>query len=179
MEPELQSKMRQLRGKDVKKFFKNQPKREHDIIVILENIQYAINVANIFRTAESAGVKEIYLTGISQRPPFGKGLQKVSRGAEHKVHYNLADKTLNIISKIKAEGYHIMAIELTDKNVSLPDLREYLKDKPKVCFIAGNEDSGVNKTTLQECDNAVTIPMYGKNPSLNVNVSTGIILFSF
>ena len=175
----MEEQIKQLRGKDVKKYFKNKPKRQHEIIVILENIQYAINVANIFRTAESAGVKEIYLTGISQRPPFGKGLQKVSRGAEHKVHYEFADKTLDILPKIKSEGYHIVAIELTNKNVSLPDLREYLKDKPKVCFIAGNEDSGVNKTTLQECDNAVTIPMYGKNPSLNVNVSTGIVLFSF
>ena len=175
----MEEQIKQLRGKDVKKYFKNKPKRQHEIIVLLENIQYAINVANIFRTAESAGVKEIYLTGISQRPPFGKGLQKVSRGAEHKVHYDFADKTLDILPKIKSEGYHIVAIELTNKNVSLPDLREYLKDKPKVCFIAGNEDSGVNKTTLQECDNAVTIHMYGKNPSLNVNVSTGIVLFSF
>jgi len=175
----MEEQIKQLRGKDVKKYFKNRPKRQHEIIVILENIQYAINVANIFRTAESAGVKEIYLTGISQRPPFGKGLQKVSRGAEHKVHYHFADKTLDILPKVKSEGYYVMAIELTNNNVSLPDLREYLKDKPKICFIAGNEDSGVNKTTLQECDNAVTIPMYGKNPSLNVNVSTGIILFSF
>ena len=171
--------MKQLRGKEVKKYFKDKPKRNHDIIVILENIQYAINVANIFRTSESAGVKEIYLTGISQRPPFGKGLQKVSRGAEHKVHYQFADKTLDILPKIRSEGYHLMAIELTDTNIPLPDLKEYLKDKHKVCFIAGNEDSGVNKTTLQQCDAAVTIPMYGKNPSLNVNVSTGIILFSF
>lgn len=61
----------------------------------------------------------------------------------------------------------------------LPDLGQYLKDKQKICFIVGNEDSGVNKTTLGLCDNAVTIPMYGNNPSLNVSISVGIVLFSF
>ena len=170
---------KQLRGKRAVKFFKDLPKRSHDIILLLENIQYAINVANIFRTAESAGVKKIYLTGISQKPPFGKGLKKVSRGAEDKVRHTYADKTLDIISQLKAEGYHLIAIELADHNILLPDLREYLKDKQKICFIAGNEDSGVNRTTLEQCDNVVTIPMYGKNASLNVNVSVGIVLFSF
>ena len=171
--------MKQLRGKDVKKFFKNQPKREHDIILILENIQYAKNVANIFRTAESAGVKKVYLTGISHKPPFGKGLKKVSRNAENKVRYEYFDKTLEILPTLKKGGYHVIAIELTDNNILLPDLKNYLDDKRKVCFVAGNEDSGVNRTTLEQCDIAVTIPMYGKNPSLNVNISVGIVLFSF
>jgi len=49
----------------------------------------------------------------------------------------------------------------------------------KVRFITGNENSGVNKITLQQGDAVVTIPMYGKNPSLDVNVGTGIVLFSF
>ena len=79
--------IKQLRGKNIKKYFKNQEKRSHDIILILENIQYAKNVANIFRTAESAGVSKIFLTGISQRPPLGKGLKKGSRNSENKINY--------------------------------------------------------------------------------------------
>lgn len=172
-------KMKQLRGKEVKKYFKNLPKREQDIVIILENIQYAKNVANIFRTAESAGVKKVYLTGISQRPPFGKDLKKVSRNAENKIKYEYFDKTLDLLPQIKAEGYLAIAIELTDKNILLSDLKDYIKNQKKVCFVAGNEDSGINRTTLEQCDIAVTIPMYGKNPSLNVNISVGIVLFSF
>jgi len=171
--------MKQLRGKDARRFFKNQPNREHDIVLVLENIQYAKNVANIFRTAESAGVKKVYLTGISHKPPFGKDLKKVSRNAENKVRYEYFDKTLEILPTLKEEGYHIVAIEITDSNILLPELKKYLSDKRKVCFVAGNEDSGVNRTTLEQCDIAVTIPMYGKNPSLNVNISVGIVLFSF
>jgi len=171
--------MQQLRNRGAQKYFNSLPPRKHDIVLVLENIQYAKNVANIFRSAESAGVKKIYLTGISQKPPFGKGLRKVSRGAETKVAHEYVTDTLEILPKLKKENYHVIAIEVTDEHVFHSDLKRYLGDKKKVCFIAGNEDSGINRTTLEQCDNAVTIPMYGKNPSLNVNVSVGIVLFSF
>jgi len=84
------------------------------------------NVANIFRSAESAGVKKIYLTGISQKPPFGKGLRKVSRGSERKIEYEYAKDTLEILSKLKEENYHIMAIEVTDEHIFHSDLKRYL-----------------------------------------------------
>ncbi|NQS88863.1 TrmH family RNA methyltransferase [Patescibacteria group bacterium] len=171
--------MQQLRDKEAQKYFNSLPPRKYDIVLILENIQYAKNVANIFRSAESADVKKIYLTGISKKPPFGKGLQKVSRGSETKVEHEYVTNTLEILPKLKGENYHIMALEVTDKHVFHSDLKRYLGDKKKICFIAGNEDSGVNRTTLEQCDSAVTILMYGKNPSLNVNVSVGIVLFSF
>lgn len=171
--------MYQLRGKDVRKFFKTYPKREQEIALVLENIQYATNVANIFRTAESAGVNKIYLTGISKTPPFGKDLKKVSRGAENKIPYVYASKTLGIIPELKNSGFYPIAVELTDKSILTPSLKELIKGKEKVCFVVGNEDSGVNRTTLNACNIAVMIPMYGKNASLNVTVSVGVILFSF
>ena len=100
--------MQQLRGKEAQKYFNSLPPRKHDIMLVLENIQYAKNVANIFRSAESAGVKKIYLTGISRKPPFGKGLRKVSRGSETKVAYEYVTDTLEILPKLKEENYHIM-----------------------------------------------------------------------
>ena len=118
--------MQQLRDKEAQKYFDSLPPRKHDIVLILENIQYAKNVANIFRSAESAGVKRIYLTGISQKPPFGKGLRKVSRGSERKIEYEYAKDTLEILPKLKEENYHIMAIEVTDEHIFHSDLKRYL-----------------------------------------------------
>ncbi|OGG13526.1 hypothetical protein A2773_00565 [Candidatus Gottesmanbacteria bacterium RIFCSPHIGHO2_01_FULL_39_10] len=171
--------MKQLRGKYAKKFIKNLPKRDKSVVLILENVQYATNVANIFRTAESAGVEKIYLTGVSKTPPFGKDLKKVSRGAERKVTHESIMSALNVIPTLKNDGYVILAIELVEGAIMLEELKDFLKHHQKICFIAGSEDSGVNRTSLELCDGAVTIPMYGKNPSLNVTVSVGIVLFSF
>ena len=86
---------------------------------------------------------------------------------------------LSCYERLKAEGFYLTAVELAEGAIFLNDLKEYIKDKEKVCFIVGNEDSGVNRTTLEQCDCAVMIPMYGKNASLNVTISAGIVLFSF
>jgi 23S rRNA (guanosine2251-2'-O)-methyltransferase len=170
--------MRQLKKKEIKQLINKEYKREREIYLILENIQYARNVAGIFRTAESAGVRRIYLTGISQSPPFGKDLQKASRNSEKRVEWLKKESTGEVISQLKKQGFTIIAIELTDKSIHLNDLHEKLIDDPKICFVAGSEVYGVINKTLENCDLGVFIPMYGKGASLNVATSVGIVLFS-
>ena len=70
--------MRQLHKKEVKKLKVSLPSPSKDVVLILENIEYARNVASIFRTADATGVKKIYLTSSSAKPPFGKDLEKIS-----------------------------------------------------------------------------------------------------
>jgi len=171
--------MRQLTKKEVKKNIKTHPKRDKEIFLVLENIQYARNVASMFRTADAANVKRIYLTGISQKPPFGKDLRKTSRNKEESVEWMYEENTSEVLNKLKKIGFFIIAIELTDSYVDLSQLSNILLDKAKVCFVAGSEVFGIKKTTLEKCDIAVSIPMYGKGGSLNVSTSVGIVLYSF
>lgn len=177
--------MRQLRKQEAKKLFKEykkqeeSPRRAKEVVLVMENIQYARNVASIFRTADAAGVNKIYLTGISKQPPFGKELQQVSRKKEYSVQWEYHEQTVAAINKLKADGFTLIAIEITDNAIPLEKLREKAKDIDKIAFIAGSEVFGVNKQTLARCDLGVYIPMYGKGTSLNVTVSAGIVLFSF
>lgn len=170
--------MKQLKKKEIKKLSK-EFKREVEVYLILENIQYARNVASIFRIADAAGVRRVYLTGISQKPPFGKEMRKVSRRKESSVEWLYKDTTGKVIKELKAKDFEIIAIELTDKAFELSKLSAKLKGHKKVAFIAGNEVYGVVKNTLDKCDSAVFIPMYGKGASLNVSSSVAITLFSF
>lgn len=171
--------MRQLNKKEVKRKYKEFPKRAKEIVVVLENIEYARNVASIFRTAEAAGVKKMYLTGISKVPPFGKELRQVSRNKEASLPWEYKENTTEVINRLKKEGYIICAIELTDSSVTLSKLSDALRGKEKVAFIAGSEVFGTKKATLEHCDIGVEIPMFGKMASLNVSVSVGVVLFSF
>lgn len=171
--------MLQLQKKQIKKFFKAFPKRAQEICVILENIQYARNVAEIFRIADASRVKTLYLTGISQTPPFGKDLQKVSRHKETTLSWESAKDAVKLIRKLKGEGFVVVAIEITDKSIPLRELPEALTGKNKICFVGGSEVYGITKKTLAACDMAVYIPMYGKGASLNVAVSLGIVLYSY
>lgn len=169
--------MKQLQKKEAKKLFK-EFKREKEIVLLLENIQYATNVAQIFRTADAAGVRNIYLTGISQKPPFGKDLRKTSRNKEQSVQWKYEETSGKVIESLKKRDYTVIAVEITDEGIIHTDLPEKLKNQDKICFVLGSEVYGVTKKTLERCHFSTFVPMYGRGASLNVGVSAGIILFS-
>src|SRR5690606_25458547 len=106
--------------------------RNKTIYLILENIQYARNVASLFRTADAAGVRRIYLTGISHKPPFGKELRQTSRNSEDSVEWVYEETTGKVLETLKKQGVYIIAVELTDDAIPVSDLNEKLKDKEKI-----------------------------------------------
>lgn len=165
--------------KESKKFINKTSYRDKEIVLILENIQYARNVAAIFRTADAAGVSKIFLTGISKTPPFGKELMQVSRSREKFLTWEYFESSGQAIKKLKENGFKIVGIELAHNSIMLENLKSALKNVDKVCFVAGSEVFGVKESTLNECDNTVIIPMYGKGISLNVSTSVGVVLYSF
>ncbi len=169
--------MQRLDKKQIKKFHKNF-KRTQTIVLLLENVQYARNVAGIFRTADAAGVSKIILTGVSHQPPFGKDLVKASRHKEKSVSWEYVKDTGKAIQKLRNNGYKIVGIELTQSSIQLEDLRDAMKKEDKICFIAGSEVYGLMNTTLERLDTAVQIPMYGKGASLNVGSAVAVTLFS-
>ncbi len=164
--------MEQLRATKLKRFLKSNKTPNADIVLVLENIQYARNVAEMFRIADSMGVKTIYLTGISHQPPFGKDLKKVSRSKEAKVAWLKTDSTGEAVAALKKKGYKIVALEITDASISLYNYQP----SGKLALVVGNESYGVVQNTLDKCEEAIFIPMLGKGASLNVSVSAAIAL---
>lgn len=164
--------------KQIKQMFKK-VRRKKEVILLLENIQYAVNVASIFRTADAAGVKKIILSGVSHKPPFGKDLIKTSRAKEKSINWKYIESTTKAIKEVRKEGYYVVAVELTSESKDLSQLSYLVSDKDKICFVLGNEVYGVKEETLSFCHAAIFIPMYGKGASLNVSVSAGIVLYSF
>ena len=149
-------------------------------ILILYNIRSVQNVGAMFRTADAAGVDKIYLTGYTPTPldRFGrarKDLHKSALGAEEFVKWEQVKSISSLISKLKKEGFYIVAIEQDEKSIDY----KKLKIKAKNAFIVGAEVTGIPRDVLQKCDVIAEIPMRGKKESLNVSVALGIILFNF
>ena len=149
-----------------------------DSILILPDIRSAINVGAIFRTADAVGVSKIYLTGYTPRPTdkFGriqKDIAKSALGAEEFVPWEYKKCLLIVISKLKRDGYKILAIEQDKRAI---DYRK-IKITNKVAIIIGPEVLGLPKKVLDKCDFIAEIPMHGKKESLNVSVACGIALF--
>lgn len=147
-------------------------------ILILPDIRSAVNVGAIMRTADAVGINFVYLVGVTPRPTdeFGriqKDIAKSALGAETWVPWEYKEKLIPLISKLKKDGYEIIALEQDLRSI---DYRKYKKPS-KMAFILGPEVTGLDKKILDKCDKIIEIPMKGRKESLNVSVACGVALF--
>lgn len=149
------------------------------IHLLLHDIRSTHNVGAIFRTADAAGVKKIYLSGYTPAPidRFGRArpdISKASLGAEKTVAWESVTDQVELIKKLKKDKFQIVALEQDKGAVNYKDL----KKSENILLILGNEVDGVDKDILSLCDDIAEIPMLGMKESLNVSVSAGIMLYS-
>jgi len=146
--------------------------KKNKIILILPNIRSGHNVGAIFRTADGAGVDKVYLTGYTPCPPHTQ-IDKVSLGAEKWMAWEYRKQTGRLLKELKEIGYNIVALEQTESSLNI------FKWRPKfpLALVVGNEKTGVPKSLLKYCDEALEIPMRGKKKSLNVSVAAGIAMY--
>lgn len=154
-------------------------------IVILHNIRSVSNVGAMFRTADAAGIKKIYLTGYTPAPldRFGRkrgDLAKSALGAEEYVSWEQRKNIFPILAKLKKEKYLIIGIEQDEKSIDYKKVSA--RGGPaygwkKLAFIVGTEVAGIPKNILAKCDAIAEIPMRGKKESLNVSVALGVAVF--
>ena len=142
------------------------------ISILVENIRSVHNVGSIFRSADGFGAEKIYLTGYTAYPPRDD-LHKTALGAEDSVPWEYYEDTLIIARKIKSEGIKLVLIEQTVESTSIFDIDSSLSFP--VCFVVGNEVSGVREDLSALADIHLELPMRGIKQSLNVSVATGIV----
>ncbi|MEX2052405.1 MAG: TrmH family RNA methyltransferase [Candidatus Paceibacterota bacterium] len=147
-------------------------------ILILSDIRSVENVGAMFRTADAAGINKIYLVGYTPAPldRFGRkrrDMAKSALGAEDFVPWEQKKLILPLITKLKKDGFQIIAIEQDKRSIDY----KKVSLKPKNAFIVGTEVTGIPKNVLKKCDVIAEIPMRGKKESLNVSVALGIAVF--
>ena len=139
-------------------------------------------MGSIFRTADAAGIKKLYLAGITPVPidQFGQirpQLAKVSLGAEKSVVWEKTASVAKTIDSLKKDGYKIFALEQSKKSVPYYKLPKSYILNSKYCLVVGNEVRGLSPAILKKCDKILEIPMHGQKESLNVAVAFGIVAF--
>ena len=77
------------------------------------------------------------------------------------------------IKQLKEEGFWIIGSSLSTDSKIYTEV-DY---RIPVALILGNEEKGIRRLTINNCDLLVKIPMKGNIQSLNVSVSAGILLF--
>jgi 23S rRNA (guanosine2251-2'-O)-methyltransferase len=157
-----------------------------EIVVIAHNIRSTHNVGSILRTADGFGVARVFLTGYTPYPTqandtrlphlrqkITKQIHKTALGAEATVPTEHHEDLLPVLSKLKADGYQLIALEQSEQAIILPDVKPY----SKVALLLGEEVHGTPQDLLNLCDVVVEIPMKGAKESFNVSVAAGIALY--
>lgn len=152
--------------------FKSAPKVP--VIVVLDNIRSLHNVGSVFRTADAFRLEAVYLCGITAQPPH-REIEKTALGATDTVEWKYFEDTLKAVEALRVDGYHLTAVEQAEGSV---DLRKWEPHRAvKAALILGNEVKGVQQKVIDACDNCLEIPQFGTKHSLNVSVSSGIVLW--
>ena len=151
---------------------------EGDKVLVLNDIRSMENVGSLMRTADAAGIRYIYMCGITPTPidRFGrtvKAIQKAALGAEETIKWEKCEDPIELLNNLKRAGFQIVSIEQSDTSVDYKDI----KLSGKIAFVLGNEVGGISPEILKLSDYIAEIPMQGKKESLNVAVAGGIAIF--
>ncbi len=144
------------------------------IIIILDDIRSLHNIGSVFRTADAFLIEKIYLCGITATPP-NKEIHKTALGATDTVTWEHKNDVLEVISELKSQNVEVFAIEQVENSIFLNDFK--VENNKKYALVFGNEVFGVNQDAIKLCDGTIEIPQLGTKHSLNISVSTGIVIW--
>ena len=144
------------------------------IILILDNIRSLNNIGSVFRTADAFLIEKIYLCGITATPPH-KDIRKTALGATESVAWEYRKDTLELVLELRTAGCQVVAIEQAEDARMLNEFST--ESAVKYVLVFGNEVKGVSQEVVSASDEVLEIPQYGTKHSLNIAVSTGIVVW--
>lgn len=159
--------MKQLSHKDIQ----NQ-QQQFPITIVCDAIRTPENIGMCFRIAESFGVSKIYLHESSPATD-NSNVKRTARNTVNQITHSTYTSFNNTIQQLKEEGNTIIGIEITDKSIDIQNFN--FKNHKKIVLLLGSERNGIEN--IDQIDYSISIPMYGRNSSMNVIHSLGIALY--
>ncbi len=139
--------------------------------VALDRVRDPGNLGTIIRTADAAGLQGVALVGASC-DPFGLEAVRATMGSIFHVPLARTGED-QLIAQAKRHGARIVGTHL---NAAAIDYREADYRQPLI-LLMGNEQQGLTERLAAACETLVRIPMRGKADSLNLAVSTGLMIY--
>ena len=142
------------------------------ITIVCDAIRTPENIGMCFRISESFGVEKIYFHENSPSVENRKVIN-TARNTINQIAHDYYNDFNSLINNLKDEGNTIIGIEITDKSINIQDFN--FKNHEKIVLLLGSERNGIENVDL--VDYTISIPMYGRNSSMNVVHSLAIMLY--
>ena len=141
------------------------------LFLMLDSVTDVRNLGAIARSAECFGVDALVIPARGSAMINADAI-KASAGALQHIPVCKVNDLTETISQMKLNGIQILATQMqADQTVAEVNF------KLPVAILMGSEGEGLDKKLLELADTTISIPMTGQTDSLNVSVSTGIVLY--
>lgn len=172
------------------------------LIVILDDVRSLYNVGSVFRSADAFRVEAVYLCGITATPPNAE-IHKTALGGEDSVDWRYFERTEDAVEELHRKGVFVYSVEQVEGSTKLQELNtqhsnphhsssnnsshntsstpitQHSTPNTRYAIIMGNEVKGVKQSVVDMSDGCLEIPQFGTKHSLNVSVTTGIVIWEF
>ena len=160
------------------------------LIVVLDDVRSLHNVGSVFRSADAFRVEAVYLCGITATPPNAE-IHKTALGGEDSVDWRYFERTEDAIEELHRKGVFVYSVEQVEGSTKLQKLntenptndqhptRNTQHPATHYAIVLGNEVKGVKQSVVDMSDGCLEIPQFGTKHSLNVSVTTGIVIWEF
>ncbi len=146
------------------------------LVVVLDDVRSLYNVGSIFRTCDAFRVEALFLCGITASPPHPE-IHKTAIGAEDSVIWKYFQTAKIAIKELLNLGYEVLAVEQCQESTMISDFK--VEHNKRYAIVLGNEVKGVAQEVIDLCNGCIEIPQFGTKHSMNVSVTSGIVIWKF
>lgn len=144
-------------------------------VLVLEDVVDHTNVGAVFRSAAALGIDAVLVTPRCADPLYRRSI-RVSMGTVFQVPWTRIDPWPDGIESLRAAGFTVAALALSDEAVTLEELAS--APPARLALVLGTEGDGLSRHTVAAVDLTVTIPMAGGVDSLNVAAAGAVAAYA-
>jgi 23S rRNA (guanosine2251-2'-O)-methyltransferase len=145
--------------------------QKNSLLVALNHVEDARNLGAIVRTVEASGASGIIIPK-HRSAGMTEWAIRTAQGAAAYLPVARVNNIGDAVEQLKEAGYWAVGLD-GDAEKRYDDVVY----SGKIVLVAGGEDAGLGERVRKVCDDVVAIPLCGKTPSLNVSVSTAVVLY--
>ena len=143
---------------------------ENNFVLVLEKPEKPGNIGAILRSCDALGFSDIFISD-TKTELYNPNTIRASMGALFRLNI-YEDKKDRVINFLKRNNFKIFGSLIgSTKNINEIDFNS------KCAVIMGTEADSISSEFIEQSNECFKIPMTGNVDSLNLSVSTGIILY--
>jgi TrmH family RNA methyltransferase len=157
-----------MRNEDPEEFFRQ--KQGQLLILVAESPEKPGNIGALLRTADGAGVDAVFIAN-PHTDMYNQHVIRSSLGCIFTLSV-FTGSTYQILNWLKSNNLRIFCATL-----EAAEFYDEVNFPGRTAIVVGTEDKGLSEEWIIHSDKNIIIPMLGKADSLNLSVSTGILLY--